>query len=452
MALNAAWALLCLLEGFREEMTYRAFAHLLGWAVGWLRTSGRHAVTESLVQTGLAGKHHHAGFHRFFQLASWSIDGLGRVLFALVLPWALQLGEVRLVLDDSLARHKGPHIWGLGSHLDAVQSRGNRYRVFSFGHCWVVLCVLVQPTFSSRPWALPVLCRLYWSEKACKALGRPFRSKSDLGRELVQLACEWVRQLHPSGRVSLRCDSAYCNRTLLRRVPQGVHVYGELKLNARLTLLPSAVMRKRHPLRRYGRKLPPLRRVGSRQPWQKCRAKLYGQTRTQQVYPLQAQWRGVTGPVPLHVVLVRCTSGTRPLRAYFSTDANATNQQVLEGCGERWAIEVTFREVKQQLGLDEPTSRSPKAVLRTAPLVALLYTLLATWFERHIQHTPLSAPVDRPWYPQRKHASFADILRSAQSALATLDISALYQDLSDSSEKRNRPLSDRNPANYARAA
>src|SRR5258708_691973 len=114
----------------------RVFARLTVVLIGWVRTTGRHAVTESLLVTGLAADHDWSGFHRVFSRARWDLDEVGRrVLRALV---ARLQGVPRLVLDDTRAPHRGPEIFGLGCHLDAVRST-KRTKVFAFGHVWVVL-------------------------------------------------------------------------------------------------------------------------------------------------------------------------------------------------------------------------------------------------------------------------------------------------------------------------
>ncbi|WP_395845367.1 transposase [Cystobacter fuscus] len=117
-----------------------------------------HAVTEALVSAGVSGVRHHAGFHRFFSRARWSIDQVGRLL--LLHLAALAPGPVRLALDDTLCTPKGPKVFGLGVHVDPVRST-RRTRLLTFGHVWVVLCVLLPVPFSERVWALPVLFRLY---------------------------------------------------------------------------------------------------------------------------------------------------------------------------------------------------------------------------------------------------------------------------------------------------
>ena len=59
---------------------------------------------------------------------------------------------LRVVIDDTIAAKKGPLVFGIGSHLDPVRST-KFCRIFTFGHCWVVLAVVVRLPFSTRAWA-----------------------------------------------------------------------------------------------------------------------------------------------------------------------------------------------------------------------------------------------------------------------------------------------------------
>src|SRR5262245_9520607 len=166
-------ALLAWLGTYRVALTAPGFQNLLVLAVGWVQTTGRHAVTQSLVAAGVAGRRHHEAFHRFFSRGTWHPDRLGYWLFSRVRR-VLDLDPhgLRIVLDDTLAAKKGPHVFGIGSHLDAVRST-KRFRVFCFGHCWVVLAVLVRLPFARRPWALPILFRLYRNQKECARKRHP---------------------------------------------------------------------------------------------------------------------------------------------------------------------------------------------------------------------------------------------------------------------------------------
>jgi len=134
--------LLSILEETGTSLTRPGLANFVIIAVGWLQTFGVHAVTQALVVTGVAGKRHHEAFHRFFSRGAWDPDELGRCLFLRLQRW---LGDrsVRISIDDTVTPKKGPRVFGIASHLDAVRSTKRR-RVFCFGHCWVVLAVLVN--------------------------------------------------------------------------------------------------------------------------------------------------------------------------------------------------------------------------------------------------------------------------------------------------------------------
>ena len=60
------------------------------------------------------------------------------------------------------------------------------------------------------------------------------------------------------------------------------------------------------------------------------------------------------------------------------------------------------------LGLEDPANRLAKAVMRTAPMALVLYTLAIIWFHR-VGHAQVRLP-DRPWYSSKKEPSFIDIL------------------------------------------
>ena len=79
---------------------------------------------------------------------------------------------------------------------------------------------------------------------------------------------------------------------------------------------------------------------------------------------------------------------------------------------ERWAIEVSFQEAKQVLGVGEARSRTEKAVLRTVPFGLLCQSLTIAWYalngeaEKDVRRRRLSAP----WYRQKRQPAFADML------------------------------------------
>ena len=149
MPSDIARTLLRVLEVYRPAFTGPTFARWRLLCVGWILCVERHAITECLVVTGLATLAEHSAFHRCFSRARWDVDELGRLLLAHVLGRWPNL-PLRFVIDDTLAPHKGPQIFGLGCHVDAVRST-RKTKVFTFGHVWVTLALVVDVPFSSRP-------------------------------------------------------------------------------------------------------------------------------------------------------------------------------------------------------------------------------------------------------------------------------------------------------------
>jgi DDE superfamily endonuclease len=410
-SLRALWE-----ETFRPGMTEPGFANFIVIASGWLLTQGTHAVTEALVMTDVTARCHHEAFHRFFSRGTWSPDLLGRWVFWRIRDALCGDGVVRVAIDDTLTPKKGPHVFGIGSHLDAVRST-KKQKVFAFGHCWVTLAILVRVPFSARTWALPVLFRLYRTKKECERRSVPHRKKTDLAREMLDVLCAWVTDR----RIELAADSAYCNDTITRDLPERVVLFGAMRPDAVVTEPPPAATRSRQGgrPRKRGRLLrkPEQLARDARTPWRTTEATLYGRKTTVRFKTFCAQWYRATGTRLLRIVVVATDSGAMPYRVFFSFDSTLDVAAILESYAGRWGIEVFFREAKQLLGFADSRARKEAAVLRVAPLVGLLYSTLVVWFAEGVHHTTIAAPPVRPWYPHKQGLCFADILRAARRAL-----------------------------------
>ena len=98
------------------------------------------------------------------------------------------------------------------------------------------------------------------------------------------------------------------------------------------------------------------------------------------------------------------------------TDPEVSVDYLLERYASRWSIEVTFFDMKQFLGFSDSQALSRRAVERTAPFVAYLYTIIVIWYARSVPGTQLDFFPVRPWYRHKKAPSFADMLGAAQRA------------------------------------
>src|SRR5262249_29445366 len=203
-------SLLDVWEAVRIVLTKPSFDNMLVVVLGWVLTQGPHAVTEALVMTGVAGRRHHEAFHPFFSRARGEPDQIGVWIFRRLLPFVGD-GAIRAAIDDTLAPKKGPPVFGIASHVDAVRSTRKPPAV-CFGHCWVVLAVVVRVPFSKRTWALPVLFRLYRGKKETAAHEAEYTKKTELAQELLQVFVSWVGDR----QIELALDSGFCNATVLQ--------------------------------------------------------------------------------------------------------------------------------------------------------------------------------------------------------------------------------------------
>lgn len=405
------------MEAIRPALTAPGWRRAWIVMLGWLLTHGLHAVTGALVATGVAGLQHHEAFHRFFSRGTWSPDAIGRLLVQRAVSLLVPQGAaVRFAIDDTLASKKGAKVFGLGSHLDAVRST-KAVRVFAFGHVWVVAALLVPVPFSSRTWALPVVFRLYRNLKECTRHGATYRKKTELARQCIDLLVSWL----PMRRIEVAMDSAYCNDTVMRRLPDSVVVFGAMRPDAVLTALPEPVVGRRQAGRPAlrGKPLPKPEQLARNAdvPWREAKVHMYGRTQAVHYKTIDAQWYVACGTRLLRIVVVRCDSGKMGLRVFFCTDHKLTPEQILAGYSERWSIECAFKNLKQHLGFADSSARKQAAVERTAPFVGYLYTLLILWFADGVHAVPVAAPPCRPWYRHKRDASFADILRTAQTVV-----------------------------------
>src|SRR5439155_10320893 len=122
---------------------------------------------------------------------TWNPDSLGHWLFRSVERLLAAGSSILIAIDDTLAPKKGPQVFGLGSHIDPVRSTVAR-KVFCFGHCWVVLAVILPVPLCNCTFALPLLFRLYTNKKTCEKKGLPYRKKTELAVELLAVFARWT--------------------------------------------------------------------------------------------------------------------------------------------------------------------------------------------------------------------------------------------------------------------
>lgn len=380
--------------------------------LGAIMTVRQRTVPGMLRAAGSLAKGHWSDFHRVLSLRVWSNWPLGRVLATLILELAPPDQPLLLPVDDTTPQHQGKHVYGKGCHHDAVR-RTHRHMDWVWGHKWVVLAIHIQFPFASRPWALPVLCALYRPKELNTQEGRRHKTPIDLAMGLVATLIHWF----PKRKFILLGDRGYASHKLANfchRHRGHVSLVSRFHGDANLYAAPPA---KRGPIgrpRTRGRKLPTPSQIVKKAKRRRYTVDWYGgQTRRVELVWGDAHWyKGGEGLVPIRWVFVHDLQGTHRDEYFFTTDLTLPAQQIVSLFTGRWSIEVTFAEVRRHLGFATPRNWSKKSVLRTAPCLLGLFSLVSLIFHRLHLLRPV-APQRDPWY-NKKDVTFSDAIAAVR--------------------------------------
>jgi hypothetical protein len=152
--------------------------------------------------------------------------------------------------------------------------------------------------------------------------------------------------------------------------------------------------------------------------WRMVSVARYGRSDTVSVAVLDCLWYGVFGPQPIRLVLVRDRQ-TGPMLALITTDQSVTGADLVARYAARWAIEVTFFDTRQTLGVGQARNRTEQAVTRTWAFGMYIYTLVVLWYALHGHRSGIVTDrrVHAPWYLSKTDPSFADMLTALRRTL-----------------------------------
>jgi DDE superfamily endonuclease len=399
---------------FASLFSQRSWRHAEVLLIGAILVPGQRTITSILRITGLARERRFVNYHRVLNRAAWSGRAAARVLLGLLLDAFAPRGPVILGLDDTIERRRGKRISAKGIYRDPVRSSHGHF-VKASGLRWLSLMLLVPVPWAGRVWALPFLTALAPSERYCRERGKRHKKLTDWGRQLVLQTCRWL----PDRPLILVADSGFSALELLAALAgRGVTCVTRLRLDAALygpppPRQPRAVGRPRT----RGARLPTLAAVlaDSQTSWRRVSVPgWYGEgDRVLEICSGTATWRHAGKPVvPIRWVLLRDPQRRFDPQALLCTDAAQEPLQIIRWFVRRWATEVTFREVRDHLGVETQRQWSDQAIARTTPCLLGLFsivTLLAT----HLGHNTRLRVAATAWY-RKEHPTFSDTLAAAR--------------------------------------
>ena len=119
--------------------------------------------------------------------------------------------------------------------------------------------------------------------------------------------------------------------------------------------------------------------------------------------------------VPLRWLIVRDPAGRFRPQAFLATDTDADPADVLAWFIRRWAIEVTFAEVRRHLGVETQRQWTDRAIARTTPMLLGLFSLI-TLFANDIQRAGTIVARSAKWYAKIT-VTFSDVLAAVRRQL-----------------------------------
>jgi len=139
-----------LLQEFAAVFTRPRHVTFIALMTGWLLSHRHRFITELIQSSGCTHPGHPRRYHRFFSPAAWDLDTWCWILAKVLVATFAPLGIIELAVDDTLCRQRGLTIDGTGMHHDPLLS-SRALQWVSWGHDWVVVCLVGQPIRSLGP-------------------------------------------------------------------------------------------------------------------------------------------------------------------------------------------------------------------------------------------------------------------------------------------------------------
>jgi hypothetical protein len=409
-----------LFQGIFTAPSWHTFTYL---ACGWALAGKRHTITTYVWLTGAATVKHFSRFYVFLgcplYTKRWQLWGAVIRLAAQCVPE----GEViRVSFDDTTKKKAGTHIEGLARYRNGAGSARQEYRTLRGVNFVLGIMHIPLRRWPGHYLSVPVGCELYLKEAQAHQLHVPYRSRSQLARDILDFLAQQV----PDRPIRSLADGGYATKDYVRRLPKATHIVGRLPISAKLYELPPPPLPKRRGAPRKKGAL-----IGS--------PKTLAQTAPGWApHPSEAgaaiqAWCGLWHPVLpgrlLRVVVVRreatrATARRGPrkpppiLEAFFTTDLSLSPEDILTEYHARWAVEIAIRDANAFAGLGQEQCRKRQRIIGANTLRLVLAAARTLWFIAHVDRG-MEVPLCRyrPWYRQKVAPSQLDVAEACWEAL-----------------------------------
>jgi hypothetical protein len=388
------------------------YTQVLLW--GAILAPGKRTVTSCLRIVGLGGESRFVNYYRVLNRVRWSGRAGSRLLLGLLVQRFVPQGPIVLGVDDTIERRRGKQIQAKGIYRDPVRSSHSHF-VKASGLRWVSLMLLAPVPWAARTWALPFLTCLAPSERYMRKNRRRHKPVLNWARQMILQAQRWL----PHRDLVVVGDSAFSALEWLHAlVQQNITVITRLRLDAALyEPAPFRPPGTNGRPRKKGKRLSTLRQLLERKAtrWQRLLVPgWYGEgDRLIEICTRTAVWYH-TGlpPVPIRWVLIRDPQERFDPQALLCTDLSQNPLTIVSWFVRRWQVEVTFQEVRKNLGVETQRQWSDWAIARTTPCLLALFSLVTLLADRLVRQGTLPIPKEA-WYTKPR-PTFADALAAVR--------------------------------------
>jgi hypothetical protein len=353
---------------------------------------GRHTLTGLLTTSGSQFQDWTAAY-RLFSQDRVPVPEVFSVVRRAVADQLSAGAPFRAVLDDSLLRRSGLHTPGVGWRRDPL---GPRFQT-NFVRAQRFLQISAAMPGKDGIFRLAPVAFLHTptppkpDRKATPEQVAQFRLDARSSRLSVRAAQQMIQlrqslDQDPGGRertLILAFDGGYTNATVLKQMPPRTICIGRIRKDAKLYFTPDpALMKTRGRRLRYGAPAPTPEqfRTDDTEPWETMTFVHSGVSHALHFKRRQNMlWRTAGVQQILQLIVVaplayRLRKGSKLLYRnpafLICTDPAMEPRQIIEGCFQRWDIEVNFRDEKTLLGVGQAQVRNTVSV-ESAPAFAV---------------------------------------------------------------------------------
>jgi DDE superfamily endonuclease len=409
-----------LFRGLFTGPSWQSFV-LLAW--GWALANDRHTITTYLWLTGATTVKH---FSRFYVFLGCPLYAKRWHLWGAVIRQAAQFvpeGEViEVVFDDTTKKKAGTHIDGLARYRNGAGSARQEYRTLRGLNFVVGIMRIPLPHWPGHHLSVPVGLELYLKPTQANALHMPYRSRSQLARDILDFIAEQL----PTRHLRSLADGGYATKDYVRDFPPTAQAVGRCPVSAQLYQSPPMPTTKRRGAPRKKGAL-----IGSPKSLAQT-AEGWSPHPSEEGAEFQAWeglWHAVLPGRLIRIIVVRrdATRGlTRPgprkppprVEAFVSTELTLSPSDILREYRARWAVEIEIRDANAFDGLGQDQCRKRQHIIGANTFRFVMAAARTLWFIDQVARRPnLNLQRYRPWYRQKVAPSQLDVVWACRESL-----------------------------------